>query len=202
MGNRTTAFMHNIEPHFNWRTEYAAEDDPRSPFFGRDYSEQEEPPRLYNFYLNPEWDNFGSSTLYGKLLYADYNEGCALIELIGEWNDVLHNDIMCLKRYVVDPLMDEGIVKFALFCDNVLFFHADSDDDYYAEWYETVSEEGGWIALINTRQHVYEELEEANLDRYLLFGEDWNGLNWRVQKPLATCKVIDGIVNRRGKRLY
>jgi hypothetical protein len=193
--------VHEIEPHFNWRGVYAAEEDPRSPFFGRTYSEFELSHKLYNFYLHPQWDEFGSSTLYGKLLYADYDEGCALLELIGEWNDVLHNDIMYLKRNVIDPLMDEGIVKFALFCDSVLFFHAATDDDYYAEWYETVSEDGGWIALINTRQHVFEEMEDARLDHYLLFGEDWNGINWRVQKPLATCQVIDGLVNRRGKRI-
>ncbi|HNL37891.1 MAG TPA: hypothetical protein PKH43_02120, partial [Saprospiraceae bacterium] len=92
--------MHNIEPFFRWRDFYTAEEDERSPFFGRTYSEFEFSHRLYNYYLHPQWDEFGSSTLYGKILYADYDEQYALIELIGEWNDTLHDDIMYLKRNV------------------------------------------------------------------------------------------------------
>ena len=30
-------------------------------------------------------------------------------ELIGEWNDTLHNDIAILKRMVLEPMMDAGI---------------------------------------------------------------------------------------------
>jgi hypothetical protein len=36
----------------------------------------------------------------------------------------------------------------------VLNFHASGDEDYYAEWAEEVQEDGGWIALLNTRQHM------------------------------------------------
>jgi hypothetical protein len=108
--------MHDIEPHFRWRELYTAEADPRSPFFGRTYSEFEFTHRLYNYYLHPQWDSFGSATLYAKILFADYEEGYVLIELIGEWNDTLHNDIMLLKRNLIDPLMVEGIYKFAFFC--------------------------------------------------------------------------------------
>ncbi|HND87575.1 MAG TPA: hypothetical protein PK971_04565 [Saprospiraceae bacterium] len=194
--------MHDIEPHFIWRDRYTAAQDERSPFFGREYSEFDYTHQLYNFYLHPQWDEFGSSTLYGKLLFVDYEEGYALIELIGEWNDTLHNDIMYLKRYVADPLMAAGISKFVLFCEHVLNFHASPDDDYYAEWSEEVTEEGGWIALINTRQHVMEEMHEARLQLYTHFGEEYNDINWRTQKqPQLAFSLIEALVNGRVKRL-
>lgn len=187
--------MHDIEPFFHWRDLYIASEDERSPFFRRQYSEFEFTHRLYNFYLHPQWDDFGSATLYGKILFADYDEGYALIELIGEWNDTLHNDIMFLKRNLVDPLVEEGIRKFTFFCGNVLNFHGSPDDDYYAEWAEEVREERGWIALLDVRTHVAEEMTDANLDHYLLFGEEFNDFNWRTLKPQLAFAVVEGLVN-------
>ena len=193
--------MHDIEPHFRWRDLYTAEEDERSPFYNRVYNEFEYTHRLYNYYLHPQWDEFGSSTLYCKLLYVDYEEGFALIELIGEWNDTLHEDIMLLKRNVADPLMQAGIFKFALFCENVLNFHASPDDDYYAEWAEEVREEGGWVVLVNTRPHVAEELLEAGLERYVHFGEDYNDIIWRTQKPLLVGQLLDAMIIGAVRRL-
>lgn len=192
--------MHNIEPHYLWRDYYIAEEDERSPFFGREYSEIHFTNKLYNFYIHPQWDNFGSATLYGKILFADYEERFALIELIGEWNDALHNDIMHLKRTVIDAMYDQGIVKFVLFCENVLNFHS-SDDDYYAEWAEEVHEEGGWIACINTRQHIMEEMQDARLEHFMHFGEDYNDIFWRTQKPHVVFHIIDALVNGRVRRM-
>ncbi len=182
--------MHDLEPHFRWRDLYAAEADSRSPFYGRTYSEFEFSNMLYNFYIHPQWDAFGSATLYAKILFADYEEGYACIELIGEWNDALYNDIMFFKREIADVLMDAGIFKFILFCDNVLNFYA-SDDDYYAEWYEEASESGGWIVLVNTREHVDEELELARLQQYLIFGDPYKEVNWRPHKPQAVLQLVD-----------
>jgi hypothetical protein len=193
--------MHDIEPHYNWRDTYAAETDEQSPFYGRKYSEFEFSHQLYNFFLHPQWDEIGSSTLYCKLLYADYDDKCALIELIGEWNDVLHNDVMLLKRHLVDPLFDQGIHKFVFFCEHVLNFHADLDDDYYVEWSEEVIEDGGWIVFINTRQHVMEEMAEADIHLYALFGEEYNDINWRPQKPLVVFQLVSALVEGRVKRL-
>jgi hypothetical protein len=193
--------MHNIEPHFRWRDLYTAEGDPLSPFFGRTYSEFEFSHRLYNYYLHPQWDAFGSATLYGKILFVDYDDGFAIIELIGEWNDTLHDDIMYLKRNIADPLLRQNITKFALFCENVLNFHASPDDDYYAEWAEEVHEEGGWIAVLNTRQHVEEEMHEARLQHYVHFGSDYNDLNWRTQKPLVVFQLLDALVQGRMRRV-
>ena len=193
--------MHYIEPHYQWRDLYIASEDEHSPFYGRKYSEFEFTHSLYNFYIHPQWDEFGSSTLYGKILFLDYEEGYALIELMGEWNDTLHNDIMYLKRNVIDLLYDRGIVKFVFFCDNVLNFHGSGDDDYYAEWSEEIIEEDGWIAFLNTRKHVEEEMHDARLPLYAHFGADYNDIHWRVQKPQFVYQMIASLVQGSVKRL-
>ena len=77
--------MHEIEPFYNWRHIYVSEEDERSPFFGRDYSEFEFTQTIYNYYIHPQWDDFGSRTLYLKVLLADYDEHYVVMELFGEW---------------------------------------------------------------------------------------------------------------------
>lgn len=180
---------------------YVSEKDKKSPFYGRTYSEFDYSHQLYNFYLHPQWDEFGSSTLYAKILAADYEDGFALIELIGEWNDTLHNDIMFLKRNVIDLLLAENIVKFAFFCENLLNFHASPDDDYYAEWAEEVNEEQGWIVFLDVRPHVEEEMQVARLQHYTHFGEAFNGINWRVHKPLVVFQLIEALLSARTQNL-
>ena len=127
--------MHTLEPYWNWRHLYMAEEDERSPFHGREYSEFEFTHAVYDHVLHPQWDEIGSETLYIKILFADYDEGFCIVELIGEWNDLLHNDIMLLKRDIVEQLMAHGLKRFILIGENVLNFHA-SDDSYYEEWWE------------------------------------------------------------------
>ena len=102
--------MHEIEPYFNWRDYYIAAEDKLSPFYGRQYSEFEFTHKIYNYYIHPQWDFFGSSTLYCKILYADYEKQFAVIEFIGEWNDAVHNDITGVEeRTVADPLAEPGV---------------------------------------------------------------------------------------------
>ena len=74
--------MHDIEPYYHWRHLYTAEADPRSIFFGRTYSEFEFSQTVYNYYIHPQWDEFGSKTLYLKILYTDYDAKFAIIEFI------------------------------------------------------------------------------------------------------------------------
>ena len=76
--------MHDIEPYYNWRGYYIAAEDPYSPFFEREYSEFEFSSKIYNYYIHPQWDSFGSQTLFMKVLYCHYENGFAIIELIGE----------------------------------------------------------------------------------------------------------------------
>ncbi|MEQ1746956.1 MAG: hypothetical protein ABMA02_16105 [Saprospiraceae bacterium] len=192
--------MHDIEPHFRWRDLYIASEDKRSPFFGRKYSEFYDSNLLYNFFLHPQWDEFGSPTLYAKILFTDYDAGCALIELIGEWNDAVHNDIMFLKREIADILLKQGVDKYVFFCENVLNFHA-GDEDYYAEWAEDVREDGGWIVLLNIRQHVEEELLDARLEQFLHFGETYNDLHWQVLKPEIVFDLVANLVDSGVRRL-
>ena len=131
--------MHALEPFYAWRNHYIASNDPQSPFYDRVYNEFAYHLKVYNHYIHPQWDEFGSQTLYTKVLYADYDEGHAILEFIGEWNDCLFNDIMLLKREVIDPLRDGGVSKFVLIGENVLNFHY-SDDAYYEEWFDKMSD--------------------------------------------------------------
>ena len=96
--------MHEIEPYYHWRHLYMAEEDPLSPFYGQTYSEFEFSQTVYNYYIHPQWDEIGSKTLYLKIIYADYEMGFAIIEMIGEWNDAIENDIMTLKREILEKL--------------------------------------------------------------------------------------------------
>ena len=114
--------MHALEPYYAWRNHYIASNDPESPFFERVYNEFAYLLKVYKHYIHPQWDEFGSQTLYTKILYADYNEGYAVLEFIGEWNDCLFNDIMLLKRKVVDRLMEAGISKFVLIGENAVSY--------------------------------------------------------------------------------
>ena len=186
--------MQDIEPYYHWRELYIASEDELSPFHGAVYSEFEFTNTVYNYYIHPQWDEFGSNTLYLKVLYADYDRKFAVIEFIGEWNDALYNDIMFLKREVIEPMMDEGIKKFILIGENVLNFHA-SDDCYYEEWFQDV--EDGWIAAINFLPHVLKELEKNNIDYYLVFGGELNELNWRTYNPVELFQRVEGVITRR-----
>ncbi|MCB0738126.1 MAG: hypothetical protein KDC92_11485, partial [Bacteroidetes bacterium] len=79
--------MHDLEPFYHWRDIYTAENDPDSPFYQREHSEIYYTHAIYNHVIHPQWDEFGSSTLYTKQLFADYDNGFAIFEMMGEWND-------------------------------------------------------------------------------------------------------------------
>jgi hypothetical protein len=193
--------MQDIEPHFQWRDHYIAARDKRSPFYGREYSEFGYTDRIYNYLIHPQWDNFGSETLYLKVLFVDYQEGYAIIELIGEWNDAVHNDVMFLKREVIDPLIEYEVTDFILIMENVLYFHGD-DTDYYEEWLDDIREAGGWVTFINIQDHVAADMRETGIDNYIHFGAVLNGLNWRPQKPETFYAAVEGLLSSQIKRLY
>jgi len=188
--------MHDIEPFPNWRHRYTAEEDERSPFFGREHSEFFFTHAVYDHAIHPQWDDFGSETLYIKVVLADYEEGYAIIEMLGEWNDLLGNDIMFLKRDIIEPMMAEGIGKFILIGENVLNFHS-SDEEYYSEWFEEASDAGGWIALLNFRPHVVDDFQRADIDRYFLLGGTLNAVGWRTLEPETLFERVEALVTRR-----
>jgi hypothetical protein len=194
--------MHDLEPYHKWRHLYIASEDEHSPFYRRRYSEFSYTDKIYNYYIHPQWDHIGSETLYTKVLFVDYDAGYSIIEFIGEWNDAVHNDIMLLKRNLLEAMLRKGITRFIFICDNLLNFHS-GDTDYYEELAEDLREDypAGWAIWINTRQHVYEEMEDGRLDHYIHFGEQYNDLNWRNMQPNLFYALVEDLFDGRMKRL-
>ena len=186
--------MQDIEPYYSWRHLYISSEDEYSPFYGREYSEFEYTNTVYNYYIHPQWDDLGSSTLYIKELYADYESGFVILEFIGEWNDAINNDIMLLKRDIIDVMIENNISKFILIGENVLNFHA-SDDCYYQEWFDDIEE--GWVVALNFRDHVLQEFSKYNIDYYLIYGGELNELKWRTYNPQQLFQAVEGVVSHR-----
>lgn len=193
--------MHEIEPYHGWLAYYDSSEDDRSPFYGKEYNYDLYSENIYGYFIDPGWDFFGSETLYMKVLYANYEEGFIIIELIGEWNDAINNDIMHLKRNVVEHILGADINKFILIGENILNFHG-SDDSYYEEWFEEVEEASlagnqGWIAALNFRDFVESEMANYEIDQYINFGGQLQVVNWRTMNPIALYKIISGLLQRR-----
>lgn len=187
--------MHEIEPYYQWRDFYTAEEDERSPFYGRVYSEFHFSNKIYNYFIHPQWDEFGSSTLYLKILFADYQDGFAIIEMIGEWNDALHNDIMFFKREIIDHLLNSGIGKFILIVENVLNFHG-TEDDYYLEINDDLLDEDGWVVCLGAAPHLIDEMNKLHLYHYIFYGPRWNNINWRAYEPVNLFEQIKDYVEK------
>ena len=171
--------MHTIEPYYSWRYLYIASEDPQSPFYGHQNSELYFTDQIYNFLIHPQWDSIESESLF-----------------LGEWNDLLNNDIMTLKRGVIELMIEEGITKYILICENVLNFHTDLDVvDYYEEWQDELEE--GWIAVLNARDHVLAEMSKVGIDQYLVMGGKLNDLSWRIRHPKQLFYAIDTLVRKR-----
>lgn len=190
--------MHNIEPYYHWRDYYIASEDERSPFYDTHYDEFRYSQKIYNYFIHPQWDNIDSTTLFLKVLFVDYLNGCAIIELIGEWNDCLHNDIMLLKRNLADSLLFEEVNKFILIGENVLNFHA-SDDCYYEEWSEEISD--GWVVMLNFQQHVIDEMERANIGNYFHMDERFSNIIWQQYTPINLCEFIKESLDEKRHKL-
>jgi len=142
---------------------------------------------------HPLWDTIGSESLLIKILYAQYDEGYAIIELFGEWNDLYENDYKLLAENCLTYLLDCGINKFILICENV--FHAYFEtDDYYDALQEELEE--GWIALVKPRQTVIEELDAYNLTHYFYQSPLLDNLQWRKLKPFQLFELIESRVTK------
>lgn len=186
--------MHSIEPYYLWRDLYVAAKDPDSPFYQRQYSEFTFTNSIYNHLIHPQWDEFGSQTLFLKILFVNYEKQHCIIELIGEWNDILYNDIMFLYRDVIEPLLENEIKYFILIGENVLNFHADTND-YYEEWFNNIDD--GWIVGINFRDFVIDEFENANIDYYISFRGEFDEVAWRKLMPDQLFSKINETMDKR-----
>ena len=186
--------MHLIEPYYPWLEVYDSEKDDRSPFFDVVHSEFEFTDTVYSYCIHPQWENIGSETLYLKILYADYSSGALIIEFIGEWNDALHNDVMYLKRNLIDYYLLQGFRQFVLIGENVFNFHG-SEDEYYDEWLEEI--EDGWIVSIGFQDHVIDEMSKFGIDACFNYGGDLTFDDWRSFHPLKLISKINHIMTRR-----
>lgn len=151
--------MYDIEFYYCWRGKYILVYDECFLFYGWIYSEFIFFNKVYNYFIYLQWDEFGLDMFYLKVIYVDYDEVFVIIEFIGEWNDVMYNDIMYFKWEVIDWMFDQGIYKYIMVCENVFNFYG-LDDCYYEEWYEDVVEEGGWICFVNILLYVNEEMKD------------------------------------------
>lgn len=188
-------------PYERWNQYYNSSYDDRSPFAGKEYNYDLYSENIYGYYIDPAWDFMGSETLYIKLIFVDYDLGFAVIEMLGEWNDAINNDIMQFKRNILEHMMDFGISKFVLIGENIMDFHG-SDDCYYEEWFEEVDDArpelgGGWIAGVNFREHVENEMKRYNIDNYINMSGSLQLDKWRTLPPLKFYELINGLIMRR-----
>ena len=185
--------MQDIEPYYNWRHLYIANEDHKSPFYGTVHSEFEYVNKVYNYYIHPQWNEFGSNTMFMKVIFVEYEKHYAIIELIGEWNDAIENDIMTIRREVTDKLNRHGTYKFILIAENVLNFHS-SDDCYYEEWHEQIEDDNGWLVILNMPDQSKYDFKKARLTNYI---ELLELPQWRTMKPEVIFELLDGEMGRR-----
>ncbi len=186
--------MHDIEPFYGWEGYYKSENDPKSPFYKTYNNPHVYTHHVYDHYIHPDWCFIESETLYIKILSVDYKKKYAILEFIGEWNDALHNDIMFLKRKVIDILVSNGIKHFVLIGEQVFNFHG-SDDSYYEEWFEDI--ENGWIAAVNFREFIYKEWHKFMIDAYINCEGALEIESWRTSTPDQLFTYINSLITRR-----
>ncbi len=171
--------MHGIEPYYGWREDYIVEEDERLPFYNKEYQDFEYANTIYNYYIHPEWDYIGSKGLYLKIIYANHQENYAFIELLGEWNDCIENDVMLMINNVLRPLRESGITRIFLICDNLMNFFYDNDD-YYEELAQDLIVDNGFLIFLNFPEHLNQEKEGTVLGRDFYF---LDFVDWRKYKP-------------------
>ena len=131
-----------------------------------------------------------------KILFIDYEQNFTIIELLGEWNDAIENDIMTLRRNITDIMFGEGITKFILIGENVLNFHS-SDDSYYEDWREQLQDVGGWVVIIDMPTQSQYDFVQARLTNYV---ELIDFPQWRTLKPELIFQQLDDMIVRRLNR--
>ncbi len=179
--------LRDIEPFFGWLAEYSHDQDNRSPFHEVEHNLFEYDRRIYNIPAHPFWDDFGSESLLVKILYADYREGFAILELFGEWNDLFDNDFKLLAENCLTYLIDHGIRQFILICENVFHGYFQSDDYYQALQDEL---EDGWICAIRLREELQEEMVRYGINGYVFWSPYLDDVVWRKTKPQQLYRFV------------
>lgn len=185
--------MHDIEPFIGWLRYYDPETDEQSPFFGTEHSQFTLDRGVYEYLAHPLWEDFGSESLLTKVLYVDYDEGFAILEMFGVWNDLLQNDYRLFMENVLTLMVGEGVNKYILVMENILNIYLDADDYYEAMQDEL---EDGWICLLRVRPHVQEQLDEYGISQYFFWSEGLDALFWRKMKPVDLYAQANAAMRR------
>ncbi len=184
-----------IEPFYGWLSLYSHEKDPHSPFHQIQHNLFYFDRYIHNIPCHPLWDDIGSESLLIKILYADYQEGFAIIELFGEWNDLFENDYKLLAENCLTFLIDKGIQRFILVGENVFHIYLETDDYYQALQEEL---EAGWICIVRPREEVRMEMESYGILDYFYWSPIVDELPWRKLRPIQFYRII---ADRMGKLL-
>ncbi|GAB4403656.1 MAG: hypothetical protein OHK0039_03050 [Bacteroidia bacterium] len=187
--------LRDIEPFYGWLALYSHEQDEQSPFHNVEHNLFYYDRSVNNIPAHPVWDHIGSESLLVKILYANYEEGYAIIELLGEWNDLYDNDFRLLAENCLTYLIDAGIGKFILICENVFHAYLDSDD-YYQALQEELDEQEGWICLLRLREPVRAEFVQYGLSPYLYWSPMLDEITWRKLKPFQLFDLVEERIHR------
>lgn len=185
--------MHDVEPFDGWQLYYDANMDDRSPFRDADHQFHATTRQIYNYVANPLWEPIGSESLLVKILFADYDRGYGIIELIGEWNDLHQNDFKLLVEECLAIMQYEGINKFIFICENVFNIYV-NDEDYYEAFTDELQD--GWVCLLRARDHVKEDFQSYGLDQYLFWSPQIDEIMWRKLRPWQLFEAAENVINR------
>jgi len=185
--------LRNIEPFFGWLAMYSHDRDERSPFHDIEHNQFYFDRSINHIPAHPLWDDFGSESLLLKILFVDYDEGYTIIELFGEWNDLFDNDFKLLSENCLSYLLDYGVDKFILVCENVFHIYPETDD-YYQAMHESLEE--GWMCLLRPRPHVLEEMQQYGIVDYFYLSEKLDEIPWRKQKPHQLYRFVEARMPR------
>ncbi len=180
--------LHYIEPFYGWLNLYSHEHDECSPFHQVEHNQFYFDRSINRIPAHPLWDDIGSESLLIKILYADYQAGYAVIELFGEWNDLFDNDFKLLVENCLTYLMDHGIKRFVLICENVFHIYPDGDD-YYQALQEELEE--GWICILRARKEVWQEMLDYQIGSYFYQSPVLDELEWRKLKPFQLFYFVE-----------
>jgi hypothetical protein len=181
------------EPFYGWLHLYNHEMDERSPFHGVEHNLFYFDRFVHDIPAHPLWDSIESESLLVKILYADYAEGYAIVELFGEWNDLFENDFRLLYENCLCFLTGEGVDKFIFICENVFYIYL-QEDDYYQAFIDDISD--GWACLLRARPHVIEEVEKYGMGRFFYWSPALSNVEWRKLKPDMLCEYVEEQMRR------
>ena len=187
------AAFHDIEPHYGWLGFYSHDIDENSPFHTVEHNLFEYDRYVYTFPAHPLWDDIESEGLLVKILFANYEEHYAIIELFGEWNDLHQNDFKLLCENCLTYLVDAGVTQIIFIAENVFNIYLEADD-YYEAFTEEL--ESGWMCLLRARTAVHEELRRYGIDRYFYWNAELDEMNWRKLKPWQLHQLVAARMQR------